>query len=306
MTGSPAAVGAGVGSVSIPRLRAQRSKARVASGGTAQARASTGGEHAPPALPGGQQDEQAVGDEEEAVQRAEDLHADLVVRRAVLDGHRRPAGRARRTPRRSPRSRRAWSPSRARSPHSRPAPSAARRCAPMLAAAPDPLARPPGQGSQDAGNRDLRVLPVAPARASVGCTGRRRPDRRRCHMGEDVGARTFTREDRARYRTKVHRCLDTFAEMLQRRAVRPRPPDDRAGDRAEPHRRRGPARDAQRRRPRRHRRPGFPDRAGPVQRRDQRGAAPARRGGPGRLRADRAAQPQQPPRSRPGRPARTW
>lgn len=33
-------------------------------------------------------------------------------------------------------------------------------------------------------------------------------------MGEDVGARTFTREDRARYRTKVHRCLDTFAELL--------------------------------------------------------------------------------------------
>ncbi|QGN48957.1 glutamate--cysteine ligase [Micromonospora sp. WMMD558] len=34
-------------------------------------------------------------------------------------------------------------------------------------------------------------------------------------MGEDVGARTFSREDRARYRDKVRRCLDVFAEMLR-------------------------------------------------------------------------------------------
>ncbi|MBO4210015.1 glutamate--cysteine ligase [Micromonospora echinofusca] len=34
-------------------------------------------------------------------------------------------------------------------------------------------------------------------------------------MGEDVGVRTFTREDRARYREKVRRCLDVFAEMLR-------------------------------------------------------------------------------------------
>ncbi|MDM4718859.1 glutamate--cysteine ligase [Micromonospora sp. WMMA1363] len=34
-------------------------------------------------------------------------------------------------------------------------------------------------------------------------------------MGEDVGARTFSREDRARYRGKVRRCLDVFAEMLR-------------------------------------------------------------------------------------------
>ncbi|MBI1377307.1 MAG: glutamate--cysteine ligase [Frankiales bacterium] len=33
-------------------------------------------------------------------------------------------------------------------------------------------------------------------------------------MGEDVGPRTFTREDRARYRAKVHRCLDAFVRML--------------------------------------------------------------------------------------------
>lgn len=33
-------------------------------------------------------------------------------------------------------------------------------------------------------------------------------------MGEDVTARVFTREDRQRYREKVHRCLDVFARML--------------------------------------------------------------------------------------------
>jgi len=33
-------------------------------------------------------------------------------------------------------------------------------------------------------------------------------------MGEDVAAREFTREDRQRYREKVHRCLDVFARML--------------------------------------------------------------------------------------------
>jgi gamma-glutamyl:cysteine ligase YbdK (ATP-grasp superfamily) len=33
-------------------------------------------------------------------------------------------------------------------------------------------------------------------------------------MGEEVSARTFTREDRQLYRDKVHRCLDVFARML--------------------------------------------------------------------------------------------
>jgi gamma-glutamyl:cysteine ligase YbdK (ATP-grasp superfamily) len=33
-------------------------------------------------------------------------------------------------------------------------------------------------------------------------------------MGEEVAARTFTREDRQRYRAKVKRCLDVFARML--------------------------------------------------------------------------------------------
>ena len=33
-------------------------------------------------------------------------------------------------------------------------------------------------------------------------------------MGENVASRTFTREDRQRYREKVRRCLDVFARML--------------------------------------------------------------------------------------------
>ncbi|HTY72825.1 MAG TPA: glutamate--cysteine ligase [Actinomycetes bacterium] len=33
-------------------------------------------------------------------------------------------------------------------------------------------------------------------------------------MGEDITPQVFTREDRQRYRTKVHRCLDAFALML--------------------------------------------------------------------------------------------
>ena len=33
-------------------------------------------------------------------------------------------------------------------------------------------------------------------------------------MGQDVASRTFTRADRQRYRAKVHRCLDVFAQML--------------------------------------------------------------------------------------------
>ena len=33
-------------------------------------------------------------------------------------------------------------------------------------------------------------------------------------MGQDVDSRAFTREDRQRYRLKVRRCLDVFAQML--------------------------------------------------------------------------------------------
>src|SRR4051812_41538985 len=36
----------------------------------------------------------------------------------------------------------------------------------------------------------------------------------RIAMGEEVAARTFTREDRQRYRQKVRACLEVFARML--------------------------------------------------------------------------------------------
>ena len=39
-------------------------------------------------------------------------------------------------------------------------------------------------------------------------------------MGDGVASRTFTREDRLRYRDKVHRCLDVFARMLQEERFR--------------------------------------------------------------------------------------
>ena len=41
-----------------------------------------------------------------------------------------------------------------------------------------------------------------------------RSSRQACPVGEKVARRTFTREDRQRYRDKVHRCLDVFARML--------------------------------------------------------------------------------------------
>jgi hypothetical protein len=34
-------------------------------------------------------------------------------------------------------------------------------------------------------------------------------------MGDQIEAAVFTREDRQRYREKVHRCLDVLAHMLQ-------------------------------------------------------------------------------------------
>ena len=33
-------------------------------------------------------------------------------------------------------------------------------------------------------------------------------------MGRDIAARTYTREQRQRYREKVQRCLDVFEQML--------------------------------------------------------------------------------------------
>jgi hypothetical protein len=43
-------------------------------------------------------------------------------------------------------------------------------------------------------------------------------------MGEQIAGRTFTREDRVRYREKVHRCLDVFATMLEQDRFVPDPP----------------------------------------------------------------------------------
>jgi gamma-glutamyl:cysteine ligase YbdK (ATP-grasp superfamily) len=42
-------------------------------------------------------------------------------------------------------------------------------------------------------------------------------------MGEEVAATQFTREDRQRYRDKVHRCLDAFARMLAERQFEDQP-----------------------------------------------------------------------------------
>ena len=57
-------------------------------------------------------------------------------------------------------------------------------------------------------------------------------------MGEEVDQQEFTREDRTRYREKVRRCLDVFARMLRESRFDAERPDDRAGDRAQPGRRR--------------------------------------------------------------------
>ena len=76
-------------------------------------------------------------------------------------------------------------------------------------------------------------------------------------MGQEVGAKVFSREDRQRYREKVRRCLDVFARMLaearfdgDRRSVGLEIElnlTDEAGDPAF----------TQRRRARAHRRPGL-------------------------------------------------
>ena len=57
-------------------------------------------------------------------------------------------------------------------------------------------------------------------------------------MGQDVAARVFSREDRQRYREKVRTCLDVFARMLADERFDADARLDRAGDRAQPHRRR--------------------------------------------------------------------
>ena len=71
-------------------------------------------------------------------------------------------------------------------------------------------------------------------------------DRRRLEMGRDVEHVVFTREDRRQFRDKHRRCLDVLAQMLARVAVRLRAAADRHGDRAQPRRRPGRAREPQR------------------------------------------------------------
>ena len=66
-------------------------------------------------------------------------------------------------------------------------------------------------------------------------------------MGKDLATAVFAPEDRVHYRHKVRRCLDALALMLDRGRVRGRQRHDRAGDRAQPGRRRRPAGHAQRR-----------------------------------------------------------
>ncbi len=56
-------------------------------------------------------------------------------------------------------------------------------------------------------------------------------------MGDEVVDTTFSRENRQAYRDKVKLCLDVFARMLAESKLRSGPAIDRAGDRAEPHRR---------------------------------------------------------------------
>ncbi len=94
-------------------------------------------------------------------------------------------------------------------------------------------------------------------------------------MGRDVAATQFSREDRTRYRQKVRRCLDVFERMLaQSQFDFERPLTgveielnlvDETGD---PALRNAEVLDAVSAR-------RLPDRAGPVQRRDQRAAADA-------------------------------
>ena len=92
-------------------------------------------------------------------------------------------------------------------------------------------------------------------------------------MGEEVADTTFSREDRQRYRDKVKRCLDVFARMLAEARFDAEQALDRAGDRAQPHRRGRRPGDGQRRRARADRRRRLPDRARAVQHRDQHPAA---------------------------------
>ena len=96
-------------------------------------------------------------------------------------------------------------------------------------------------------------------------------------MGRDVPAMIVSQQDRRAYREKVRHCLDVFARMLRESRFDNEPLPGRRGDRAEPRRRRLPARDDKHEGPRRDRRPELGDRTRPVQPGNQRPAPPARR-----------------------------
>src|SRR6266550_1753813 len=74
----------------------------------------------------------------------------------------------------------------------------------------------PGNGQEGTGpdladNRARRSTDwMAAVCQALGCIARREV----AVVGEDVDIRNFTRQDRQRYRGKVRRCLDVFAEML--------------------------------------------------------------------------------------------
>ena len=97
-------------------------------------------------------------------------------------------------------------------------------------------------------------------------------------MGEEVDAQEFSRADRTRYREKVRRCLDVFARMLREARFDTDDPMTGPRGRAQPGRRARRPGAQERRGARRDRRPGVPDRARPVQHRDQRAAGQAARG----------------------------
>ena len=125
-------------------------------------------------------------------------------------------------------------------------------------------------------------------------------------MGEEVEAQEFSRADRTRYREKVRRCLDVFARML--REARFDTDDPMTGlevelnlvdEHGDPALKNAEALAAIAD-------PDVPDRAGPVQHRDQRAAGQAARGRADDVRgAACAAASTTPRRSRP-RSARTW
>ena len=179
---------------------------------------------------------------------------------------------------------------------------------PISSAPGTPPTRPPG-APRSAGRSSGWPQPTDqadPVRRTR-LTGRRSRSPRACGfaMGRDVEHVVFTREDRRRFRDKHRRCLDVLAQMLAESQFDFERPMtgmeielNLVDDRGEPA-------NAQRARARTGRRPGLPDRDGPVQHRDQRRAAGDRGRRPRRVRAGRAVEPELRRRARPRRTART-